>query len=352
MKQIYQEIEKKLQSGEPVVLLTEIPADQSPLRKMIWSEDQANETDPKDETVEDVIARALQEGQPVTLQQENQTILAEPFYPKERLIVLGGGHIALPLVEFAAKTGFSVTVVDDRPAFANEARFPLAEQVVCETFDRCFDTLKLTPFDYIVIITRGHKHDALCLRKIFAAKESVYLGMIGSKHRVSGLKQLLMEEGLDAERMERICTPIGLPIGAITPEEIAISILAQVIERKRKGSQKRGFINRSEVDLNVVNTIAHQDTDSCTVVTVMGTKGSSPRGPGAKMIVYPNQRIAGSIGGGCSEAAVIWDAMAMIGTGGHAVQTIDLTGDVAESEGMVCGGIMKVLLEDLRRVEK
>lgn len=350
MKKIYQEIEKKLQSGEPVVLLTEIPADQSPAKKSIWGSQDADAAEETDKALADAVTQALQAGQPVTLDQERKTILAEPFYPKERLIVLGGGHIALPLVEFAAKTGFAVTLVDDRPAFANKERFPLAEQVVCETFDQCFATLKLTPFDYIVIITRGHKHDALCLRKIFAAKESIYLGMIGSKHRVSGLKELLLAEGLDSERMERICTPIGLPIGAITPEEIAISILAQVIERKRKGNPKRGFINRSEVDLHVVNTIARQDTDSCTVVTVMGTKGSSPRGPGAKMIVYPNQRIAGSIGGGCSEAAVIWDAMTMIGTGGHAVQTIDLTGDVAESEGMVCGGVMKVLLEDLRRI--
>lgn len=341
MKKLYQEIEKKLEQGEKTALLTYIPQSGGSLEKKILDEAQA------DQELTLAAAQAFQKGYPLTVEQDNRTILVEPFYPKERLIILGGGHIALPLVEFAAKTGFSVTVADDRPSFANKERFPLADQVICETFDDCFDLLKLTEYDYVVVITRGHKHDALCLRKILSQKETVYLGMIGSKHRVNGIKQLLAEEGFDQERIGRICTPIGLPIGAITPEEISISILAEVIGRKRLGNKDKGSINRSEIDLNVLHTIGSQKTDTCSIVTVISTKGSVPRGAGAKMIVYPDRSISGSIGGGCSEAAVIWDAMSIIGTGKHEIKTIDLTGDVAESEGMVCGGIMKVLIEDM-----
>jgi len=202
-----------------------------------------------------------------------------------------------------------------------------------------------------VIITRGHRYDTLCLRKLLSQKETVYLGMIGSKHRVDGVKQLMIEEGYDEERIGRICTPIGLEIGAITPEEISVSILAQIIKRKRPEYTGRHTVNCSESDFEVLEAISGQDTGSCAVVTVMSAKGSVPRGPGSKMLVYPDLRIVGSIGGGCSEGAIIRDALSIIGTGKYEIKVIDLTGDVAESEGMVCGGIMEVLIEDFTEKE-
>lgn len=161
---------------------------------------------------------------------------------------------------------------------------------------------------------------------------------------------MLIEEGYSEERIQRICTPIGLDIGAITPEEISISILAQLISRKRLGTGGRPSVNRSEVDLEVLKKMSEKEANSFAVVTVMSTIGSAPRGAGAKMIVYPDLSIAGSIGGGCSEGAIIRDAMAIIGTGNYLVKTIDLTGDIAESEGMVCGGTMKVVVEDFAEV--
>lgn len=273
-------------------------------------------------------------------------ILQEPFYPKERLIVLGGGHIALPLVEFAAKTGFSVVVADDRPSFANKARFPLASQVLCESFEQVFDRLRLTQRDYIVIITRGHRHDTECLRQLMLGKEPTYVGMIGSRRRVSAVKELLVEEGYEEERLNRVCTPIGLPIGAVTPQEIAISILAELISRKRLGSGAVGPVNASDIDHEVLNFLARNMQEPKCIITVMSSKGSVPRGAGAKMLVFSNGTILGSIGGGCSEAAVMRDALALIGSRRYQIQTIDMTGEVAESEGMVCGGTMEVLLED------
>lgn len=340
MRKIYKKTCEQLVQGQAAAILTYFPTGAVGLKKTAL--DLQNEG----ERIPDKIKLLLQEGTPAIIEENGQKVFVEPFYPKERLIVFGGGHIAIPLVKFAKEVGFSVTVIDDRPTFANPERFPWADRVICETFEDCFDMLNLSEYDYVVIITRGHRHDMLCLRKLLSQKETFYLGMIGSKHRVGGVKQIMLEEGFDETRIKRIYTPIGLEIGAVTPEEISISILAQIIRRKRLEHGGRQINNRSETDPDVLKVIAGQGSNTFSVVTVMSTKGSVPRGPGAKMIVYPDRSIIGSIGGGCSEAAVIWDAMSIIGTGGYLIKDIDLTGDVAENEGMVCGGIMEVLIED------
>lgn len=290
---------------------------------------------------------ALQKGLPVTQTQGDTTVIAEPFYPEERLIVLGGGHIALPLVDFASKIGFSVTVVDDRPSFANAGRFPSAGRVLCEIFEEALTQLKITRNDYVVIITRGHRYDQTCLEKLLNGIEPFYTGMIGSHRRVAAVKDLLISQGYDRERLGRVHTPIGLAIGAVTPEEIAVSIVAELIACKRlKSANTDRLRSCSDVDFDVIETLS-EISEPASVVTVISSKGSVPRGAGAKMLVYPDGRIAGSIGGGCSEAAVIGNARAIIGTGEYRLQTVDMTGDVAENEGMVCGGIMQVLIEDL-----
>ncbi len=271
----------------------------------------------------------------------------EPVLPQERLIVLGGGHIAMPVCEFGAKCGFHVCVVDDRPDFANRSRFPDAAQVICDSFENGIRQLNITPFDYVVVITRGHRHDADCLRVLLPGEEPAYLGMIGSRRRTKGLLAMLKEEGFDEARIDKICTPIGLNIGAVTPAEIAVSILSEVIAYKRlpeHGNPDR-YCNDSDVELSTLQYLA-ENHEPKAVVTVIETKGSTPRGTGAKMAVSPLGKVTGSIGGGCSEAAVIQDAVRIIGTGRYKIVDIDLTGEVAESDGMVCGGTMRVLVED------
>ncbi len=271
----------------------------------------------------------------------------EPVMPQERLIVLGGGHIAMPVCEFGAKCGFSVHVVDDRPDFANRRRFPDAAEVICDSFENGIRKIRITAFDYVVVITRGHRHDADCLRVLLPGTEPAYLGMIGSRRRTKGLLAMLEEEGFDPVRLQKICTPIGLDIGAITPAEIAVSILSEVIAYKRKpehGAQGR-CCSDSDLELSILDYLA-ENKEPKAVVTVIETKGSTPRGTGAKMAVSPLGKVTGSIGGGCSEAAVIQDAVRIIGTGRYRLFDIDLTGEVAESDGMVCGGTMRVLIED------
>lgn len=287
----------------------------------------------------------LQNGKPQCLYRENKVIFAEPNFKKERIILFGGGHIAIPLTYFAKITGFYVVVVDDRLTFANKKRFPQADEVICDSFENCLKRIKPTVADYFVIITRGHRYDKLCIEQLMKYKESIYTGMIGSRRRTKIVLENLAKEGYDKERLSRICTPIGLPIGAATTEEIGISIMAEIIKRKRLESRKNTVINRSDLEDEVVVKISENE-EPCCVVTIMESSGSVPRNAGAKMIVYQDGRIFGSIGGGCVEASVIWQAREMIGTGKYKVIPVSLNGEDAMAEGMVCGGTLNILLED------
>lgn len=340
MSGIYAEILERVERGEALTLRTEFcGADgviAEGLKKALAP--YAPQTDRRGRYFADV---TLEEA-------DGRFTVGEPFSPPERLIVLGAGHIAMPVCEFAAKSGFEVYVCDDRPAFANTARFPLAQGVLCDSFEGCIDRLKLTRYDYVVVITRGHVHDADCLREIFKGTQPAYLGLIGSRRRVKGLFDMLVEEGYPKEYMDRICTPIGLSIGAVTPGEIAVSILAELVAYKRLPEHSNDGIrcgNDSDVELSVIKYLS-ENREPKAIVTVIETKGSTPREAGAKMAVSPIGEVTGSIGGGCSEGAVIRDAVRIIGTGRYKVIDIDLTGEVAESDGMVCGGTMRVLVED------
>lgn len=161
-------------------------------------------------------------------------LLLEPAPAPVELLILGGGHIAKPLAVMAAILGYRVTVVDDRPAFANTARFPGASQVICEDFGRALQETKIGPGTFIVIVTRGHRHDKLCLEKV-VSQPSAYIGMIGSRRRVKALMAELRENGISPEPLEKVHSPIGLDIAAETPEEIAVSILAELIKVHRGG---------------------------------------------------------------------------------------------------------------------
>ncbi len=339
-KNIYAQMLEALAEGESVSLNTKIKGETGLI---------AEGLERSLGTVENTTnAKGMNMVAPIAMKNGEDFYVQEPVLPKERLIVLGGGHIALPVCEFAAKCGFEVYVCDDRPMFANEERFPWAAGVLCDSFENCIKKLKITNYDYVVVITRGHVHDADCLRVILPGKQPTYLGLIGSRRRVKGLLEMLVAEGFNKEYMDRICTPIGLPIGAVTPEEIAISIVSEIIAYKRLPENNKDgsrYVNASDLDLEMIEYLA-ENHEPKAIVTVIQTKGSTPRGAGAKMAVSPRGQVTGSIGGGCSEGAVIRDAIDIIGTGTYKTVFIDMTGEVAESEGMVCGGIMYALIED------
>jgi len=159
----------------------------------------------------------------------------EVHQARPTLLIAGGGHIALPLAQMAALCEFRVVVLDDRPSYANAARFPMADQCLCELFEPALRRFPIDRDTYIVIITRGHQHDVECLRAVLESP-AAYIGMIGSRRRIRGVFELLeREEGIAPALLGRVHAPIGLPIAAHTPAEIAVSILAEVINVRRGG---------------------------------------------------------------------------------------------------------------------
>ena len=162
-------------------------------------------------------------------------VLVEVVESPARLVIVGGGHIGRSLCTIGAELGFSVTVIDDRPDYANRERFPEADDVICADFETALAELPIDHNTYIVLVTRGHKQDELSLRCV-VERPAAYVGMIGSKRRTGAVLQHLADDGFDAEALARVRTPIGLDIGAETPEEIAVSILAEIIMVRRGGS--------------------------------------------------------------------------------------------------------------------
>ncbi len=297
------------------------------------------------EDAPEIVKEAWATGKPVVKEMEGRKLVAEPFCKEARLIICGGGHVSLALGEFAARAGFSVVVIDDREQFANEGRFPFAKQVICDSFEHAMPQLQLSGIDYVAIITRGHAHDADCIRAVYKEPKTRYVGLIGSRGRVAKQMDLLEAEGIDRAWLDSIHTPIGLNIGAKTPEEVAISILAELIQVKYQTQDGKA----SDVDVRILDELVEAPVEKQgmkrAVVTLIETFGSCPRKAGSKMIVYEDGSIAGTIGGGLGEGRMIQVAKEMIPSGGYRFEYENLSHDVAANEGMVCGGEMHMLIE-------
>ena len=342
---LYNDLLKKVNEGNQCVMLTFLNNNETnPSIKekiLLTKSDIDNKALPLHKAIYERIDKAISLEQIHTVNLENnETVLVEPYFPKPRLIIFGGGHIAKPLCEFANRVGFLVTVVDDRPYFANTLRFPEAKEVICEN-------IEFRQSDFVVIVTRGHRHDGLVLRNVIN-HDLRYIGMIGSKRRVKGLKEELISEGFSKEALENICSPIGMDIFAVTPDEIAISIVGELISFKNRRVVNNKAIKHSypEFDKDVISKINNEDPMPKAILTILSSKGSVPRKAGAKMIAYLDGRTFGSIGGGCSEAEVLNKARKMMSDGSsYSIEHVDMTGEVAESVGMVCGGTMEVLIE-------
>lgn len=168
-------------------------------------------------------------------------ILEEGVIPQKKLIIFGGGHISLPLTEMAVILGYRVIVIDDREDFANDRRFPGADKTICGDFADVLQGEMLTgEIDCaanIVIITRGHRQDKICVQYL-AGTEAAYIGMIGSSNKVKQTFHSLLEEGFSREQLEKISAPIGLDLGGQNPAEIALSILAEMVAKEHKATGK------------------------------------------------------------------------------------------------------------------
>ncbi len=160
-------------------------------------------------------------------------IFVEPILPPAELYVFGAGHVSASLSRVASGAGFDVTVVDDRAAYANRERFPEAKEVIAEDFELAMGRLSPNQSDYIVIVTRGHRDDMRILRWAVQTRAR-YVGMIGSKRKTITIFRELTAEGIAPRLFERVHAPVGLDIGAVTPEEIAVAITAELIAERRR----------------------------------------------------------------------------------------------------------------------
>jgi xanthine dehydrogenase accessory factor len=159
------------------------------------------------------------------------SVYIEPIEPSPELYVIGAGHVGYHLATMAQDVGFQVHVVDDREKFASRERFPKAAEVVVEDIPAWIEKTAVPPHACVVIVTRGHTNDLDALRAL-APKELRYLGLIGSRAKVARITDQLLSEGMPPELLKQVHAPIGLDIGAVTPQEIAVSILAELIAVK------------------------------------------------------------------------------------------------------------------------
>ena len=171
--------------------------------------------------------------------------LIEFIHPAPALVIFGGGHIGVPLCRLGALCGFRVIVVDDRAEYADPARFPEAERTLHSDFEEAFETLEIGPRHYLVSVTRCHTTDRKVIGRA-AGLPAAYIGMIGSRRKVKLLWEELERRGVERTALERVHAPVGVEIGAETPEEIAVSIMAQIIQTRRG---KKPGINQGSISL-------------------------------------------------------------------------------------------------------
>jgi xanthine dehydrogenase accessory factor len=168
---------------------------------------------------------------------KNVELYLEVRRPVHELIVVGAGHVAQPMAHVGALLGFRVTVIDDRPDFATRERFPDADRLIRVDFSDPFADVPLNGRSHILLVTRGHKYDYECLiRAMRTDPPPAYIGMIGSRRRVRATYVQLVDEGIDRALIDRIHAPVGLDIGSETPEEIAVSVAAELVMLRRGGT--------------------------------------------------------------------------------------------------------------------
>ena len=168
-------------------------------------------------------------------------VFIDILQPKEEVLIFGAGHIAVCVSNLAKMVGFKVTIIDDRKEFANQDRFPEADEIIVEEIEDALSHLNITPSTYIIVLTRGHLKDEEVLTSVIRSG-AAYIGMIGSRKKNTTVFQHLIKKGISQEELNKVHAPIGIDIGAQTPEEIAVSIIAQIIQYKENKKNKKGSV--------------------------------------------------------------------------------------------------------------
>jgi xanthine dehydrogenase accessory factor len=265
---------------------------------------------------------------------------------RKKMVICGAGHVAIPIIQLARMIGMYVTVLDDREEFTKRADEAGADKTLTGPFGENLKKIKGDKDTYFVIVTRGHSYDRQCLTEILK-KPHAYIGMMGSKRRIAMGRQNMKDAGFDPQLIDSVHAPIGLNIGSETPEEISISILAEIIQVKnaRKASTYPDDI------MTAILGSDHEPPQSQRKVlaTIADRQGSAPRQVGTKMLIFEDGSIINTIGGGLLEATAIKRGVEMLREEHPQPQFyhVGLKATDAAKVGEVCGGDLDIFLEEI-----
>lgn len=270
-----------------------------------------------------------------------ERVFIEKSGVKDHLVVLGCGHVAIPVIKIAKMADFLVTAVDDREEYAEAARKAGADKALSGSFTEVIESLKSDDHTYFIIVTREHLCDVECLRAVLK-KSCAYIGMMGARRRVQAVKEMLISEGFVDRDFEKLHTPIGLKINSDTPAEIAVSILAELIQERHKDNN---ILWPDDIlgELTGDNAYAGHST----LCTVVSKEGSAPREVGARMLVRDDGKVINTIGGGPTEMFVIDKCRKGLAGEEELPQLIkrDLGSKESAKEGEFCGGVVEIFVE-------
>ena len=284
-----------------------------------------------------VLQRSLSRLQECTatgfLELDGTRVFVERFGAVPQIVVCGGGHVAVSVVRLAKLLGLPVLAMEDRTEYAQDLRDAGADTVLCLPFAQALEQVPGGAETYFVVVTRAHAFDVACLEQILQ-KPAAYVGMMGSRGRAALVRRQLTEA---------VQAPIGLAIGAKTAEEIALSILAQIVEVKNARPQTEGFAPA----LLAAMEQAAQNGQPAVLATIIARHGSTPREVGSKMLLLPDGTSVGSVGGGIMEYRTRQAAAEMLAGHTASVQTVTFSADGKNEDAAVaaCGGSMELLLE-------
>lgn len=286
---------------------------------------------------------------------EGRQVFYEQLEKKPRLVICGAGHVGIAICRVASITGLETIVIDDRPEFTAQAMEAGASLVICRPFEEALQEIHSDSRTCFILVTRGHAHGMECLRMILR-KPHLYVGMMSSRTRAAAARETLLKEGLSSGEVRSVYMPIGLKIGAETPGEIAVSVMAQVISEIRMEGTGDGY------PPEILDAITKGS--SGVLVTIVHKSGEAPREPGTRMLVLADGSLRGSVGGGYAEAEITKAAKKMMGQADESSAFIRVEMPLVRSgseefgpldagekdalvsdESMICGGKITVFLE-------
>ncbi len=242
-KPLFQKLAERCNAGLKTILVTKIGKDNNSEKSILDKDNNLLEGELSEIT--SFPKNVFEKFIPVMENVKDDLYICEPIEGKSPLYIFGGGHVGKAVSKFATQCGFSVMIVDDRIEYASREKFPEADDTICLPFRNISEHLPIGESAFVIILTRGHSYDELVLEQVLKFKPK-YIGMIGSKRKVLVSYKNLIAKGIEEAKLKNIFAPVGLDIGAISVEEIAISIVAEMVSVRRK-SEKTNIINYKKI---------------------------------------------------------------------------------------------------------